>query len=65
MRQCLYRSRLFMFTLFLLMWMLAWSQIVLAGISYIRIKEEAGSFLFIDGKDDPSKPITVYTYPNG
>jgi hypothetical protein len=43
MRHYLYRSLLLNFTLMLLMWMLAWSQIVSAGTSSIRINDGTGS----------------------
>lgn len=47
-------------------WALARSQTVSAASPAITIAPGAGSFLFVNEKDDPSKQITVYTYlPKG
>lgn len=59
-------SRLHVSVLMLFVWTLAWSQAVSAASPAIRIAPGAGSFLFVDGKGDPSKQIAVYTYlPRG
>lgn len=62
METCLYRPRLHMLALVILVWTLTQPQTVLSAGPAIRITPGYGSFAFVDAKGDPSKQITVYTY---